>query len=454
MRWNTAITPTTTRTDSMATITTFTPKQRDMGVSDALNDPDLRLKVLGYVAAKRGISTGAALTFITGQLSREVGAIVGHRDNVTLGHMFDHLDHPNLDGPGSSGAMLDHDIRQLFADRAGLNRVVEAISKDQAVDYLAALTKLHEGVDEARGGTVRMALAAARLPTDGIEAGLRLLERRDAAADRAYFRALGPVEQTDARGLVLLDQGPGGGAPVDVGKALADPVEIERRLARIRRAQAGWEGDDGRARFLEADRANLEANRDIVATAERAGKIAAARSQANQVARRLDQAIREETDPSRRMRVLDAEIAKLGGDVAPARAVDVPATKGLRALDAPAGGTRTLSPELQCRIIRLLEQGEPYDEALKRVILTAERDGEPVWQGDALVAAPVPAVEPPVEPTVPEGVHAGSHELEGRIQARLRRDGKVIDGKVASGEYVRTLEQIMAEDRAASMGEL
>ena len=32
---------------------------------------------------------------------------------------------------------------------------------------------------------------------------------------------------------------------------------------------------------------------------------------------------------------------------------------------------------------------------------------------------------------------AGSHELDQRIQARLREDGKVIDGKVASGEYVQ-----------------
>ena len=432
-----------------------------MSVSDALNDPDLRLKVLGYVAAKRGISTGAALKFVTGQLSHEIGSIAGHRDDVTLGHMLDHLENPHLDGPraassGGARAMLDQDIRALFADRAGLNRVVEAISKDQAVDYLAALTKLHEGVDEARGGTVRMVLAAAGLPTDGIEAGLRLLERRDAAADRAYFRALGPVEQTDGRGLVLLDQGPGGGAPVDVGSALADPVEIERRLARIRRAQAGWEGDDGRVRFLEADRANLEANRDIVATAERAGRIAAARSQANQVARRLDQAIREETDPSRRMRVLDAEIAKLSGgrdQLAPATDATASATERLRALDAGGDSGGTLAAELQLRIIKLVQTGEPYAKARRRVLATAE-PGEPVWQSEEL-SVPAARVEPaPSASEIPPGVHAGSHELDRRIQARLRRDGKVIDGKVASGEYVKTLEQIMAEDRAALEGGL
>jgi hypothetical protein len=426
----------------------FTADDLNSSATDVMLDPEVRPRVLQRVAEIRGISTAAALDYFNRTLVREAGV------SATLGQVLNHLKTPHLDGP-PGGAMLDQPIRALFADRTQLNRVVEAISKDQAVDYLAALTKLHEGVDEARGGTVRMALAAARLPTDGIEAGLRLLERRDAAADTAYFRALGSVEHTDARGLVLLDQGSDGGAPVDVGKALADPVEIERRLARIRKAQRGWEGDEGRERFLEADRANLETGGDIVATAERAGKIAAARSEANQVARHLDQAIREGTDQRSRMRLLDQEIDRLGIrlDSDPAPAVDVPASAGLRALDGSApAGPALLTPELQIRIIRLREQGVPYDEARLKTLATVGAD-EIVWQsGQASVVPRSPAGEESPRPETPAGVHPASHELDQRIQARLRQEGKVIDGKVQSGEYVKTLEQILAEDSAALEG--
>ena len=320
----------------MATITNFTGEQRDhVASATRLNDPDLRPRVLS--SSQRSAASRPVPRSRSSPHSHAIGSIAGHRASSRSGTCSTTSRRPTstVHRPRSGGAraMLDQPVRQLFADRAGLNRVVEAISKDQAVDYLAALTKLHEGVDEARGGTVRMALAAARLPTDGIEAGLRLLERRDEAADEAYWRALGPVEQTDERGLVLLDQGSVAVLRWTLGK---------RSRTRSRSNVASL----GSAEHRLAGKATMAAcgsSRPTAQTLRRAatswrprsaaGRIAAAGAKANQVARQLDQAIREETDQRQRMRVLDKEIAKLSGErdrLAPTADATASATERLR----------------------------------------------------------------------------------------------------------------------------
>ncbi|MFZ0377743.1 MAG: hypothetical protein WAL38_07945, partial [Solirubrobacteraceae bacterium] len=93
------------------------------------------------------------------------------------------------------------------------------------------------------------------------------------------------LEQVDRHGMILLDQSAPAGlsdspmrrqSPVavdplqtDIGKALTDPAERERRLARARKLSGRYQGDEGRRAFDEEDRGWLEGGKDIVRTLER-----------------------------------------------------------------------------------------------------------------------------------------------------------------------------------------
>ena len=155
-----------------------------MTIRDAMNDQTLRPRVLQYVAAKRGLSTGDALKFIDGQLSRELGIIPGSRP-VALGTALDHLDHPYLDGPPSSqdsSAALDADYRAVFNDGKLLDRVVRSVAMDQDGDYVKALEQLHDGADaahQARKRTLRAVLGGTKSKPEDVDANLTMLERRE-----------------------------------------------------------------------------------------------------------------------------------------------------------------------------------------------------------------------------------------------------------------------------------
>ncbi len=404
---------------------TFTAQQRELSIRDAMNDQRLRPQILQYVAAKRGLSTGDALKFIDGQLSRELGNTPGSRP-VTLGAALDHLDHPYLDGPPSrdTSATLDADYRAVFNDGKLLDRVVRSIAMDQDGNYVKALEQLHDGTDSARDAgkrTLRAALEGTKSKPDDVQANLTMLQRRDAAVAAAHQRELEPItlERTNSQGLVLLDQGDdngndsGSGVTVDVGLALADPVERERRLARARKlAPNAYSGEKGRQDFFDTDRLHLESGIDLVRTMERGREIQTAQRKAEGVARQLDQAISSTIDKRQQLRLLDAEIAKLEGKLQPLQDDAKRQEAKLRLLETPQAGaaaagsdsgSEMLSVVLQSRIIDELRAnpGDPYEEARRRVLEAAE-PGVPItldqesaeWNaGNFGVSLDVPSIE-------------------------------------------------------------
>ena len=445
----------------------FTSQERDMSIRDAMNDQTLRPRVLQYVAAKRGLSTGDALKFIDGQLSRELGIIPGSRP-VALGTGLDHLDHPYLDGPPSvgKGAALDADYRAVFNDGKLLDRVVRALAMDQDGDYVKALEQLHDGADaahQARKRTLRAVLGGTKAKPEDVDANLTMLERRDAAVTAVHRLEMEPImlEQTDSQGLVLLDQGDadgngdGSAVTVDIGLALADPVERERRLARARKvAPSDYSGDKGRQEFFEMDRFHLEAGIDVVRTMERGREIQAAQRKAESVARQLDQEIGSTLDKRQQLRMLDAEIAKLQDKRRPLQDAATQQETKLRMLQAPPAAEGTTGPSsgsgipstiIQTRIIDELQANpdESYEDARRRVLeaaepgipITLEQESAEWARGNyKLSMDPLRVHEEPAEPPPAE------NDLNQRVRDRMRELGR------PESDYPRTLEEIIAED--------
>jgi hypothetical protein len=470
-----------------------------MAAPEAMREASLRSRVLQYVAAKHGISTGDAQHFIEGKLYPELNVIPGLGDRVTLGQVLDHLDNPYLDGPAPAKpggqAMLDTSLRAVFSDHELLNRVVKTITLDQGINTIEALERLHRGVD-AGSRTLGEALGWTGAEPADIEQGLRLMERREEAVHKELESALGPamLEQTNERGQVLLDQGAGSGSagpPVlsangrgalgaqrvaeplraDIGKVLGDPAEFERRLQRARQATGEFTGDQGREQFRNADRQHAEAGIDYVRTIERPREIASAQAKAAQVGRKLDQAIKDATGKRQRVRALDEQIAALDGQRAKlAERTAEPGRKEakLRLLDAAATDDRPLlSVPLQQRIIALATEhpGLSYEERRRRVLeaaepgmpLTADEEaamsvdervrllaGELESRADRALSdlgADRPAPEPAAaEKALPPGV-AESRQMDKRVRDRMRTLDR------PSGEYLKTLEEMWAEAR-------
>jgi hypothetical protein len=390
--------------------------------------------------------------------------------------------------------LLDLPIRQVFDDRELLNRIVSTISNDRGLTYLESLEKFHDAVDSAtvNGSPIlRTALEWAQVVPEDVEASVTVLELRDGAVNRAFERAAGLLllEQTDARGLVTLDQGAAGVTPgrltgavagrgdvplqADIGTILHDPAEGERRLARMRKAQPNaWDGEAGRARFKEHDRQMAESNVDAVRTAERPLELRRAQLAGDRVGARLDAVIATADDKRSRIRALDQEIAKLAGEREELKPQQEDRTERelsrLRLLDSDVARTgqplmndnsAILSTVLQGRVGEILATRPemPYAEARRWVLeqaepdcpLTLEQEGQE-WarghyygisnvrrdEGGALVGDVDPA---PEADETPAGLHPGSHQLANRVRERLR----ILDRPDSA--FTATLEEMMRE---------
>ena len=364
-------------------------------------------------------------------------------------------------------ANLDMPLEAVFADRVLLNRVVRSIQLDAGIDYVAALERLHQAVDTARsigkdptlGGALKRAGNVADLQDT-----IRLLERRDAAVEAVYAREAEPImlERVDGRGQVMLDQGATARSDTgtDIGKALADPEEFERRLARIRLAQPGhWGSDEGREKFRQLDRQHLEAGMDLVRTAERQGELAVASAKARRVAAELDQVIAAASEKRQRLEALDAKLDELGNlpgaqDIGRAKLREQIAEVNqapLRLLDRLAPETPPEAPakftanELRKKIRQLNRR-----KAVSPDYEVRELDNEIAQFTTELVELQAdatkrrltqPGTHEPTEsePGVPPGVHPGSHSLDQRVRQRMRELDR------PASEYERTLLEVYKE---------
>jgi hypothetical protein len=360
-----------------------------------------------------------------------------------------------------AATILDMPIGEVFADRPVLARLVRAIQLDSGGSWLDAMDAFHKGSDFARGTatpTVRTALEWAQADPEFVEEALTLLERRYGAVDAAYRQAAAPLmlEQVDRQGLVLLDaavQPPllphrqtVPRVPVaDAAKAIADPVERERRFLRGRQMSPRYQGAEGRKMFDADDLLHLRSGRDIVRTFERGLEQANARAKAREVGRRLDKAIADAGRDRQRLKALEGEIGKLGNTAArdaarseintqlkatthvPLKMLDAVETEADRpvALDAsPADGT----PSDQKRLEQLRRTQTPsaFLKTLEAYVATGALP-------DTDAAAPA----------VPPGVHPGSHTMAKRVRERL----KLLDRPDSA--YQQTLLEIMVEDEEA-----
>lgn len=351
---------------------------------------------------------------------------------------------------------LNLGIGEFFTDRPLVGRVCRAIALDSGVSFIEAVDRLHAGADRAISAgdrTLRRALKWTGGDVEYITETIQLLDRRDQVVDSTYQRALEPItlEQTDRHGRVLLDQSaaaippkrvPSGRAgerlETDIGHVLGDPMEFERRLARVRRVEPNrWAGDEGRATFRDYDRQHAEQGYDFVRMAERPAELTAARAQADQLGAQLDAAIAAAGKERAKLKAFHDQIGKLQG---PAGARDTAREQlepQLRATNAP--------------VVRLLDQlasGEPSGAATADV---------PTWEQvqDRMRALDRPQHEftktmremergepTPIAPApqAPPGVHRGSHDLDRRVRERLTELG------AKPSDYTKVYEQLLQEE--------
>ena len=240
-------------------------------------------------------------------------------------------------------ALLDMPAWEAMKDHTQFDTLARSITLEAGCDYLTAIERFADAADAVReqrgqGATVGMVLEAAGIAPAEVEAGVRILERRDAGLKiqlDADVRAITPADApVDAAGRVGL-------APnADVGLLLVNKEEHERRLARMKAADPRgrfggiWDdGDRGRERFKDADRAWVEARLDLVATAERAQALAAAKAKSENLAAQVDGEIREAIQHQSGVKALDAHLARLHGELVTTNAQRA-AAGGLRAARA------------------------------------------------------------------------------------------------------------------------
>jgi hypothetical protein len=228
-------------------------------------------------------------------------------------------------------ALMDRPAYEVMQDHTEFDRIARAICLERGDDdYLGAVEAYTAAWENARsvngpGQTVAQVLSVAGIAPAEVEAGVRLLDRRDAGLKLqldANVSAITPADvPVDAAGRVGL-------APdADVGALLVNKEEMERRLARMKAADprgrfgGPWDdGDHGRQRFKDADRAWVEARLDLVATAERAQALAAAKAKSEHLARQVDEEIREGIAHQAGVKALDQHLAALHGDLVTTRA--------------------------------------------------------------------------------------------------------------------------------------
>ena len=344
-------------------------------------------------------------------------------------------------------------LRAVFEDRALLGRVVRAVQLDQNCDFVTALDQLHAGTDHAMslgGGTLREALEWVG-DDEYLAQSLRTLERRDAVVESAQKRDLDeqPDLRRDQMGRVFVNQGDG--TTTDIGAALSDPVERERRFQRARHFDARYEAPvKGRGIFDLEDRVHLESGVDLVKSLEAppGQRDRIAQQQTNVMVQALDQAIAAGADKRQRLKLLDAEIAKLEGPTlmareavgAQLRAEVAETDRGIvRMLDQLSGDqpddhVRTLDVSQ----LQVLDSSSLYD----RIHRHMEANGLPQTHFAKLLdqyttTGTLPETPAPAEPEVPRGVHPGLHQIDQRVRDRMRE----LDAP--ESDYVKVLEQVM-----------
>ena len=267
----------------------------------------------------------------------------------------------------------------------------------------------------------------------------------------------------------------GNGRPVavdplqtDIGKALTDPAERERRLARARKLSGRYRGDEGRKNFAEEDKAHLENGRDIVRTLERHAAVSDAKAAADRVGAQLDAAFAAASTERQRLKTLESEISNMSGpqwmrDAARKELdgkLNATMREPVRLLQSLAGEqeshtvglgepllTSRLSPkarEIAARIdgrgartrveyLKLLEQ----DPSAADVDQTANAQ---VFLAVLDMDEPAGAPEPPAKREVPAGVYGPSLTTHERVRTRMR--------ELDAGEeqYGNVLQQILRED--------
>jgi len=423
---------------------TFTPEERAESLVHAMHsNPDLRLRLLQFVAKASGISTAQALALIEGPLSKELGV-----QGVTVGHAIDHL--PNISTPESK-PMLDQPFTVLHQDRAALDRVLRSICLETEISYDAAHRRLYEADAEAGGrGTVGRVLELARLPVAAVGDSVKLLDRRDAEVGAVAAREMAalPDEPLDRQGRVLLT--------ADIGTILHDPGEQERRLQRARRYDDRYAGPPGRTAFLDDDRFLAESGVDLCRTLERPGEEAAARGRVAETAKQLDQAIANSHEYRSRVRALDTELAEMKAkrDTVAARPMRGGAAtqEAMILLEAPAKPEPPSKLELPTDRKELRKFQAAIKARLEKRTLDADWPREAdeidaaVWRQfcEAEVAKATQA-----ELEAYHGVSSGAPQsttstAEAVAMDQLVRDELTRQG-LPWGDYVKVLDQLLAE---------
>ena len=237
----------------------------------------------------------------------------------------------------------------------------------------------------------------------------------------------------------------------DVGAALADPVERERRYQRARKHDQRYATPDkGRRAFDADDKVHLEGGIDLVRTMEEppGHRERVAQQRAAEAATALDAAIKSGADKRQRLRLLDAEISKLEGPTQAARdavadQLRSEATDSDQRCPEDVGRARGGRPTGRCSDAGRRPGGVAVYDAIKSHMTAnglPERDFAQACSISTRRPASLPETpETPAKPEVPPGVHPGSYALEQRVRALMAEAG------ARESEYMKFLDQAMKE---------
>ncbi len=342
-------------------------------------------------------------------------------------------------------ALMDRPAYEVMQDHTEFDRIARAICLERGDDdYLGAVEAYTASWENARavngpGQTVRQVLGIAGVNPAEVEAGVRLLARRDTGLKfqlDADMRAVTPADvPVNPMGQVMVTP------DADMGALMVNPEERERRLARMRKADprgafgGPWDGEPGRKRFDAADKQWLEAGTDLPATAERANAIAAAKAKNADLARQVDGELREAISHQAGVKALDDRLAGLAADTLAARA------QRAAAAGAPAepGPGRVFLLESQAAATA------PGDFARERAYLRDElgldADTVKALESYALAnRAPTTLDAAPVQPR---------HPATGRFQ---RTDDDGLAAQLAAGATIDSMGKVTPADPAGRSG--
>ena len=212
--------------------------------------------------------------------------------------------------------LRDRSAMKVLADEPTMHRLADAVAKSTGLSYLDSLERYQTRLERlGPAATVADVLdddAGQILPT------VKLLEayteRTHRTLDTALSNAASGAQVVEGRVMISPD--------TDTAPWLADPLEQERRLRRMRAARqdGAYHGDHGRDAFKQADREAIEQGWDPVATAEFENAARQARAQAQAEASQL-QAPFDATTALRQERLqLDSELQTLDRRVEAAEA--------------------------------------------------------------------------------------------------------------------------------------